>query len=99
MSNSNLCANQVIQFLEAQGVECVFGIPGGHTLSLNDAFIDSSIKFVATRHEYGAASAAAALNSSHSCRSRSKRSDASLATASSAKTITIVVIIISYINM
>jgi len=60
MSNSNLCANQVIKFLEAQGVECVFGIPGGHTLSLNDAFIDSSIKFVATRHEYGAASAAAA---------------------------------------
>jgi acetolactate synthase-1/2/3 large subunit len=51
MSNSNLCANQVIKFLEAQGVECVFGIPGGHTLSLNDAFIDSSIKFVATRHE------------------------------------------------
>ena len=51
---------QVIAFLEAQGVEVIFGIPGGHTLALNDALVDSRIRFVATRHEYGAASAAAA---------------------------------------
>lgn len=50
----------VIRFLEAQGVEVIFGIPGGHTLALNDALVDSSIRFVATRHEYGAACAAAA---------------------------------------
>ena len=51
---------QVIEFLHVQGVEVIFGIPGGHTLALNDALIDSPIRFVATRHEYGAASAAAA---------------------------------------
>jgi thiamine pyrophosphate-dependent acetolactate synthase large subunit-like protein len=50
----------VIRFLEVQGVEVIFGIPGGHTLSLNDALIESSISFIATRHEYGAACAAAA---------------------------------------
>jgi acetolactate synthase-1/2/3 large subunit len=55
-----LTARQVVAFLEAQGVETIFGIPGGHTLSLNDALVDSPVRFVATRHEYGAASAAAA---------------------------------------
>jgi acetolactate synthase-1/2/3 large subunit len=55
-----LTARQVVAFLETQGVETIFGIPGGHTLSLNDALVDSAIRFVATRHEYGAASAAAA---------------------------------------
>ena len=55
-----LAARLVVALLEKQGVEVIFGIPGGHTLSLNDALVDSSIRFVATRHEYGAASAAAA---------------------------------------
>lgn len=55
-----LAANLVVATLQEQGVEVIFGIPGGHTLSLNDALVDSTIRFVATRHEYGAASAAAA---------------------------------------
>jgi len=55
-----LAARLVVAFLEKQGVEVVFGIPGGHTLSLNDAMLDSKIRFVPTRHEYGAACAAAA---------------------------------------
>jgi acetolactate synthase-1/2/3 large subunit len=55
-----LSAVQLIRFLETQGVTHMFGIPGGHTLSINDALIGSTIRFVATRHEYGAASAAAA---------------------------------------
>lgn len=55
-----LAARLVVALLEKQGVEVIFGIPGGHTLSLNDALVDSPIRFVATRHEYGAASAAAA---------------------------------------
>jgi acetolactate synthase I/II/III large subunit len=50
----------VIRLLETQGAEMIFGIPGGHTLALNDALIESSIRFVATRHEYGAACAASA---------------------------------------
>lgn len=50
----------VVSLLEAQGAQVIFGIPGGHTLSLNNALVDSSIRFVATRHEYGATCAAAA---------------------------------------
>jgi acetolactate synthase-1/2/3 large subunit len=56
---TDLTAVQLIRFLETQGVTHMFGIPGGHTLSINDALIGSAIRFVATRHEYGAVSAAA----------------------------------------
>ena len=49
-------AQLVIKSLEAQGVECVFGYPGGAAINIFDAILDSSsIKFVLSRHEQGAA--------------------------------------------
>ncbi len=48
--------------LEALGVQRVFGIPGGQTLAVTDALVDSSkIDFVTTRHEGAAACMADAV--------------------------------------
>ncbi len=47
-----------VEALEALGVTVVFGVPGGQTLAIMDALIDSGIRFVTTRHEYGAAAMA-----------------------------------------
>lgn len=48
-------ADKVIQALERQGVEFIFGLPGGAVIPLFDALVDSSrIKLVLTRHEQGA---------------------------------------------
>ena len=41
--------------LEREGVEVIFGYPGGVTLPLYDALADSSIHHVLVRHEQGAA--------------------------------------------
>ncbi len=51
-------AQVIVEELKAQGVEVVFGIPGGATIPLYDALFDSPIKHVLTRHEQGAAHAA-----------------------------------------
>jgi len=51
-------ARYLVQALRKQGVEVVFGYPGGSVLDICDAFIDSGIRFVLTRHEQGAALAA-----------------------------------------
>ncbi|MGD8514538.1 MAG: acetolactate synthase large subunit [Granulosicoccaceae bacterium] len=48
-------AELFVRCLENEGVEYVFGIPGEENLDLMDALLDSSIKFVTTRHEQGAA--------------------------------------------
>ncbi|HML36780.1 MAG TPA: thiamine pyrophosphate-binding protein [Bacillota bacterium] len=48
----------VVELLKEQGTRCVFGVPGGQTLFVNDALYDSDIEFIQTRHEGGAASAA-----------------------------------------
>ncbi len=48
-------AELFIKCLEAEGVEYIFGIPGEENLDLMDALLDSSIQFVTTRHEQGAA--------------------------------------------
>jgi acetolactate synthase-1/2/3 large subunit len=48
-------AELFIKCLENEGVEYIFGIPGEETLALMDALLDSSIQFVTTRHEQGAA--------------------------------------------
>ncbi|MFF2531727.1 acetolactate synthase large subunit [Brevibacillus sp. NPDC058079] len=45
----------VVQCLEAEGVEYIFGIPGEETIDLIDSLSRSSIQFVVTRHEQGAA--------------------------------------------
>ena len=48
-------AELFIKCLENEGVEYIFGIPGEENLDVMDALLDSSIKFVTTRHEQGAA--------------------------------------------
>ena len=48
-------AELFIKCLENEGVEYIFGIPGEENLDVMDALLDSSIKFITTRHEQGAA--------------------------------------------
>jgi len=48
-------AELMIRCLEREGVEYVFGVPGEETLDLNEALVDSTIRFVAVRHEQAAA--------------------------------------------
>ena len=48
-------ADVFVSCLENEGVEYVFGIPGEENLDLMDAFLDSHIQFILTRHEQGAA--------------------------------------------
>jgi len=47
-------AQIVCEVLKREGVEVVFGIPGGANLPLNDALGSSGLRFVLTRHEQGA---------------------------------------------
>ncbi|MEK9657646.1 MAG: biosynthetic-type acetolactate synthase large subunit [bacterium] len=47
-------AEALIKCLEDHGVEIMFGHPGGAAIPIFDALVDSSIKFVLTRHEQGA---------------------------------------------
>ena len=47
-----------VDTLVKEGVEVMFGIPGGVALPLFDAIYDSKIKVILTRHEQGAAHAA-----------------------------------------
>lgn len=44
-----------VKCLENEGVEYIFGIPGEENLDLMDALLESSIQFITTRHEQGAA--------------------------------------------
>lgn len=48
----------VVKVMEEFGAKVVFGIPGGQTLSVNNAMYHSTVRFVHTRHENGAAVAA-----------------------------------------
>ncbi len=48
-------AELLIQCLENEGVEYIFGLPGEENLHILEALKDSSIKFITTRHEQGAA--------------------------------------------
>jgi acetolactate synthase I/II/III large subunit len=48
-------AELFVRCLENEGVEYVFGIPGEENLDVMDALLDSSIRFITTRHEQGAA--------------------------------------------
>ncbi len=51
-------AQSLIKSLEQQGVEVVFGLPGGAILPVYDPIIDSSIRHILVRHEQGAGHAA-----------------------------------------
>ena len=48
----------VMECLKAEGVEVVFGLPGGANLPTYDAFVDAGIRHVLVRHEAGAGHAA-----------------------------------------
>ena len=51
-------AQALIRCLEAEGVEVVFGYPGGAVLPIYDELYQSSLRHILTRHEQGAAHAA-----------------------------------------
>jgi acetolactate synthase-1/2/3 large subunit len=48
-------AELFIRCLENEGVETIFGIPGEENIDVMDVLLDSTICFVTTRHEQGAA--------------------------------------------
>jgi acetolactate synthase-1/2/3 large subunit len=48
-------AELFVRCLENEGVKYIFGIPGEENLDVMDALLDSSIRFITTRHEQGAA--------------------------------------------
>ena len=48
----------IMECLKAEGVEHVFGIPGGANLPTYDALYDAGIRHILCRHEQGAGHAA-----------------------------------------
>jgi 5-guanidino-2-oxopentanoate decarboxylase len=48
------CGQSAIAFLEASGVDTVFGIPGVHTLDFYKGLAQSRIRHIGVRHEQGA---------------------------------------------
>ena len=48
-------AQLLVKCLENEGVEFIYGIPGEENLDIMDALLSSSIRFITTRHEQGAA--------------------------------------------
>jgi len=51
-------AQMIIKCLKEEGVEVIFGYPGGKVIPLYDALFDSDIRHILVRHEQGAAHAA-----------------------------------------
>src|SRR5690606_18844644 len=47
-------ADVVIEAFRREGVEYVFGLPGGAVMPIFDSILDSKIKLILTRHEQGA---------------------------------------------
>lgn len=58
LSNRFTGAHMLISALEAQGVEVVFGYPGGAIMPVYDALPGSKLTHILTRHEQGASFAA-----------------------------------------
>ena len=48
----------VMECLKAEGVDVVFGYPGGANLPTYDAFVDAGIRHILVRHEAGGGHAA-----------------------------------------
>ncbi|HAU32437.1 MAG: Acetolactate synthase [Desulfotomaculum sp. 46_296] len=51
-------ANILLESLREEGVDTIFGYPGGSVLPIYDAIFDSDIRHILTRHEQGAVHAA-----------------------------------------
>ena len=47
-------AQAIVDGIEQEGVEYIFGLPGGAAIPIFDALVDSSVKLILTRHEQGA---------------------------------------------
>src|SRR4029078_10054169 len=45
----------LVRCLENEGVQFIFGVPGEENIDVMDALLDSTIRFITTRHEQGAA--------------------------------------------
>jgi acetolactate synthase-1/2/3 large subunit len=58
MSNVMSGAKMLLECLVREGVECIFGYPGGATLTFYDALYEHHIRHVLTRHEENACFAA-----------------------------------------
>jgi len=59
--NQITAGRAVVEVLRAEGVEFVFGLPGGHVIDIYDALYDAEdIRHILVRHEQAAASMAAA---------------------------------------
>ena len=48
----------IIEVLQEEGVDVIFGFPGGQIIPFYDALYQSPIRHILTRHEQGAAHAA-----------------------------------------
>lgn len=47
-------AEAIVDLIRQQGVEYIFGLPGGAAIPIFDALVDSQVEFILTRHEQGA---------------------------------------------
>ncbi len=63
----DLVAFQLVKFLEARGVEKIFGLCGHTVIGFLDALKDSSIRFISVRHEQIAAHAADGYSRGRGC--------------------------------
>ena len=55
MANKTLSgAEVIIECLKREGIDTIFGYPGGSAIPMFDAILDSNIKVVLSRHEQGA---------------------------------------------
>ena len=53
-SNPPTGAEKLVQCLEREGVEYIFGLSGGAAMPIFDALVDSKIRLILVRHEQGA---------------------------------------------
>ncbi|MEE8440610.1 MAG: thiamine pyrophosphate-binding protein, partial [Spirochaetia bacterium] len=53
-STKRTAAQVIVDVIQQEGVEYIFGLPGGAAIPIFDALVDSPIKLVLTRHEQGA---------------------------------------------
>ena len=47
-------ADMVVKSVERQGVDLIFGLPGGAAMPIFDALVDSRVDLILTRHEQAA---------------------------------------------
>ena len=52
------CSQALLMGLQEEGVEVIFGYPGGAVLPIYDALVDSPLRHILARHEQGAVHAA-----------------------------------------